>query len=341
MTSLRASEVGRRLDSVEKLPGLILAFGPDRGLVTEVSAAIAKLFALEADDPFAVVKLDAATIASDPLRLVDEVRTISLFGGRRLVVVRDGAGRNLDGAVTPLLEHPPTDAVVVVEAGDLKKGVGLRKKVEDDRTAVAIYCPQDGVRDLERMVDEEAASLGLTVETDARAALVERLGGDRAASRNEVLKVCLYAMESGRVTLEDVGAVVGDISTAAMTEAVDAAFLGRRETLDVLLARLLRQDTAAPQLLGVALRASQSLEVGASEVAGGTAANRVVEGLRPPVYGARKAAVARMLERWSPPALRTASAEIAAATFRTRMMPQLSAALARDTMLRIAAQEGR
>ena len=40
--------------------------------------------------------------------------------------------------------------------------------------------------DLERMIDEEAAGLGLTVEPDARAALIERLGADRAASRGEV-----------------------------------------------------------------------------------------------------------------------------------------------------------
>ncbi|GAB5374075.1 MAG: hypothetical protein AcusKO_05370 [Acuticoccus sp.] len=132
--------------------------------------------------------------------------------------------------------------MVLVEAGDIRKGVGLRKEVEAHAVAVAVFCPADTVRDLERMVDEEAASFGLTVEPDARAALIERLGADRAASRGEVMKACLHALGGETVTLADIDAVVGDVSAGEMGEAVDAAFMGDRGRLDALLAKLLRQD---------------------------------------------------------------------------------------------------
>ena len=61
MTAAKANEVGRRFPHRDKLPPVVLVFGPDRGLVTEVSDAILALFD-DSDDPFAIVKLDAATV---------------------------------------------------------------------------------------------------------------------------------------------------------------------------------------------------------------------------------------------------------------------------------------
>ncbi|MEM9222780.1 MAG: DNA polymerase III subunit delta [Pseudomonadota bacterium] len=340
MTAVRASEVDRRYKSADDLPPVVVVFGPDRGLVAEVSRKLAKLFD-GAADPFAVVKLDAATVISDAGRLVDEARTVSMFGGRRLVHVRDGAGKNLSSHLAPLLSDPSEDAVVLVEAGDLKRGVGLRKEVEAHKVAAAVHCPADSVRDLERMVDEEAAALGLTVEPDARAALVERLGGDRGASRGEVSKACLFAAGSGKLTIADIDAVVGDVSASQMAEAVDAAFLGDLGRLDGLLTRLLRQDSAATQLLMTAQWTIHSLELASASVAAGQTPSRAVEGARPPFYGSRKLAATRALERWTPQMLRRVSASVGWAVFRTRVMPALAAAVARDVLLRIATQSGK
>jgi DNA polymerase-3 subunit delta len=324
VTALKAADVPRRFSAIEKLPPLILVFGPDRGLVVETTERITRLFDAAGDDPFAIVRLDAGTVAADPARLVDEAGTVSLFGGRRLVVVRDGGGRNLSPAVGPLLRRPPEGSVVVVEAGDLKRGVGLRKEVEDDRAAAAVYCPPDDPRDIERVVDEEAGAFGLVVASDARAALVERVGADRAASRSEIRKACLHAAGTGHLTLADVDAVVGDAGVAELGEAVNAAFLGQREVLDRALARVLRADSAAVTLLMAAQRTSQALELAAAD-----------EG-RAPFYGAQKAAMARILARWTPEALRAASGELAAAIWSTRIMPSpLAAAIARDALLRI------
>lgn len=338
MTTVKASEIGRRFTDAGKLPPVVLVFGPDRGLVTEVTGHIVALFGEQAEDPFAVVRLDAASVASDPVRLADEANTVSLFGDRRLVLVRDGGTRNLAPAVAPLLATPPTDAVVVIEAGDLKRGTGLRKQVEDSRTAVAVFCPADSEADLQRMIDEEAARLGLAVEPDARAALSERLGGDRGASRNEVLKACLHAVDTGTLRMEDIDAVVGDVAVSAVADAVNAAFLGQRETLDRLLTRLLRQDSAAGQLLSTAQWMTHALEQASIAVANGTPPARAVDAIRPPLYGASKAAAARILERWQPAGLRVASRAVAEATFRARTTSQLAPALTRDVLFRIASQ---
>ena len=96
---------------------------------------------------------------------------------------------------------------------------------------MALPCYADGERELARLIDDEMRQAGLTIAPDARAALVPFLGGDRAASRNEIRKLALYAQKSGQVTLDDVLAVVADASTLALDNVVDAAFAGK--TADV------------------------------------------------------------------------------------------------------------
>jgi DNA polymerase-3 subunit delta len=47
-------------------------------------------------DPFNLVKIDASELSSDRNRLIDEVLTVPLFGGRRIVWVKDAGGKNLN-----------------------------------------------------------------------------------------------------------------------------------------------------------------------------------------------------------------------------------------------------
>ncbi len=336
MTAMRAGSVARALKSTGDLAPVIVVFGPDRGRVVDVVEHIRLLFGDAADDPFAVTKLDAQTVSDDPANLIDEARTVPLFGGQRLLIVRSGVGKRLEVALKVLLEEPPTDAIVVIEEGDLKKTSPVRKMAEANRHALAIECPADTVADLERMVDEEAAMLGLGVEADARAMLVALLGGDRGASRAEVTKVCLHAMDDGLVTIGDVLAVSGDVAVSGASEAVDAAFLGDVETLERVLARVMQTDTSAGTVLMTATWTVQSLERAAQAVARGASAQTVLERARPPIYGARKAAMGRVLSRWSADELRSASAAIAAAVWQSRIRVNLGRAAAHHTLLAIA-----
>ena len=77
-----------------------------------VTAATASLFE-------STIRIDANDAAGDPARLADEAHTISMFGGKRLVWVKGSTQKNLANAVQPLLDAPPEEALVVIEAGDL------------------------------------------------------------------------------------------------------------------------------------------------------------------------------------------------------------------------------
>lgn len=335
MVAIKPREFDRLLAAPDRLPPLVLIFGPDAGLVAERGEQLVKAASAGSADPFSLVRLDGAALAADPARLADEARTIALFGGRRTISVRDLGSRSIEPAVAAILADPPTAAVVVIEAGDLKK-TGLRKRVEDDRRAVAIACYADEAADLDRIIDEEARAARLTVEADARAALHLVLGADRRLSRSEVAKLCLYCRGQRAITLADVTAVVADAAAAALDDVVDAAFAGDLATLDREGGRLADAGTHPSVVLSAALRHAHALARGRALVDAGREPGGAVERMVPPVFFRRKPAVTRALAQWTAPRLAQAAARLDDAVAETRLMPSLGRELALTALMAVA-----
>src|SRR4051794_34818952 len=120
MVALKSSDIESFVARPDPARAVVLVFGPDAGLVSERVDAIVRASVGDAADPFALVRLDGDTLASDPARLVDEATTIPMFGGRRAILVRAGS-RNFVPAIEGVLGAPLRDCRVVIEAGDLKR----------------------------------------------------------------------------------------------------------------------------------------------------------------------------------------------------------------------------
>ena len=153
--------------------------------------------------------------------------------------------RNIAAAVDAVLGIPLQDTSVVLEAGDLAKSSPLRSLCERSPKALALPCYPDNDRDLAAVVDEALRMAGLTIDRDARAALLASLGGDRLATRAELAKLTLYAHGRRAVTLADIDAVVSDVSALALDSVVDGAFGGNLAALDDGLQRCAADGTAA------------------------------------------------------------------------------------------------
>ena len=336
MVALKPSEIEAFVRRPSERAAVVLVYGPDDGLVAERAAALVKAAAGKADDPFSLVRLDGAEVVADPARLVDEATTVSLFGDRRVVWVRDCGARNVLPAVLPLLDHPAGGSLVVIEAGDLKKGTGLRKKVEEHPTAVAIPCWADTAQDIARLIDQVMKEAKLDIDRDAREALEAHLGADRLASRGELRKLCLYAHGQARVTLADVAAIVGDASAFAMDELIDAVAGGAVADADLTLRKLEASGTH-PSVAGTMLiRHFQLLERARAEIGPGRTASDVVERLQPPIFFRRRPAITRQLGLWTKDRLARALDHLDEMMRQTRSKPHLAESIVSDAILKLA-----
>ncbi|AZO35618.1 DNA polymerase III subunit delta [Mesorhizobium sp. M2A.F.Ca.ET.037.01.1.1] len=343
MAQKKGYEVDSWLARPDPSMGIVLLYGPDRGLVAERAKTFAAKTGLPLDDPFSVVKLDGAEVDRDEGRLLDEARTVPMFSDRRLLWVRNASGQKaLADDIKALTTEPARDAVILIEAGDLKKGTGLRAIVEAAGNAIALPCYADEARDLDSVIDDELRKAGMSMTLDARQALRRNLGGDRLASRGEIEKLVLYAHGRKEIGIEDINALSGDVSGASFDAAVDAMLDGKVGDFDIAFTRHCQSGGHPFLVLSSAMRQLQAIQVMRGQMeSGGRNAASVVAGARPPVFFSRRKLVEKTLERWNVEALGRALSRLQTAVLQTRKRPDLSEALARQALLGIAIESAR
>ncbi|MBK8456202.1 MAG: DNA polymerase III subunit delta [Phyllobacteriaceae bacterium] len=334
---LKSNEIDAWLKRPDAGVAALLVYGPDRGLVSERARAFAERSGVDLSDPFSVIRFDAVEIESAPGRLLGELKTIAMFAGKRLIWIRNaGAQKEIVEAVAAA-EAGEAEALLLVEAGDLKKTAGLRAAVENGRKTLALPCYVDDSRGLDGLIDAECAAVGKRIGIDARVALRERLGGDRIASRGEIAKLVLYVGERQTIEVEDVLAIIGDASALSIDAAVDAILAGDAVRFDSAFAKALASGQHSYVVLSAAMRQFQGLALmRAAMDRDGRSASAAVAAARPPVFFARRGAIETALQRLDGGAISRALSRLQATVLSTRKTPDLSDEIARQALLGLA-----
>ncbi len=296
MTAIKAADVERFIARPDPGQPIVLIYGPDTGLVRERVDALVRASVDNPDDPFSLARIESEELSANPGRLADEANTVPLFGGRRAVLLRMNSRHNILSSIEVLLETPPRDCRVIIEAGDLRKNAPLRVLCEKAKAAAAVPCYVDNEAALGRLIDDEMRAAGLTIAPDARAALLGLIGGDRLASRNEVRKLALYAQGKARVELADVMAVVSDASDMALDDVLDAAFAGKTQNVETEFAKVRAGGASPAAIISAAIRHIANLHKMRLAVDGGDSsrmrdeARRAAGAFHPREAGRRSAA---------------------------------------------------
>jgi DNA polymerase III subunit delta len=339
MVAIKAADVDAFIARPDAKRPVVLVFGPDAGLVSERVNALIKSAVDDPNDPFMLARLDSEELAAEPSRLVEEAQTIPLFGGRRAVWVKAFGRANIAPAVEAVLGLRASECRVIVEAGDLRRNAPLRALIERAKNAAALPCYADDENARERLIDEEMRDAGLALAPDARALLLPLLGGDRAASRNEIRKLALYAHGQERVGADDVAAVVSDASGLALDELVDAAFAGRPAELETHLAKARTAGTSAGSIMFAVQR--QVSQLHKWRTAMDEDERFSLDAVMPPGQFRRKDKIRATLRLWTSARLAAAMADLADAAFESRRNAALAETIAARALLAIAVRARR
>lgn len=340
MAEIKSHEFEGFIQKSARLYRVFLIYGPDRGLVSERAGVLAKSTGIALDDPFALVRLDASSLQNDPGRLLDEANTIGLFGGGKLIWVKGtGSEKPLGDSLALLAEAAPSDTTVIIEAGDIKKGASLRKIAEQSRNIAAIPCYPDDARALNALIDRELGGEGLRITPAAREMLVEMIGGDRLASRNELQKLVLYGRGQQTIDEDDVTAIIGDASAISTDEAIDAVLTGNRNGFFHAMRKITASKTPVFLVLQGCLRQFQMLDQMRAEMDGNrTPLAQVMQTMGRGIHFRRKPAVEQALKSWDGPSISREMNRLNNAILQTRQRPGLEESIALHTLLSLTVQ---
>lgn len=275
-----------------------LLYGPDRGLVQERARLVRDAVFGTDYDPMNHVKFTASEIEADPIRLIDEARSLSLMGGPRLVEA-SGPDADLVGALTALIKDPGTlSAFILITADDLPTRSKLRGLAEKTDGFGAVACYTDDAKTIPVLIRQVLETdHGLTIGNDARQALASQLGGDRALTLAALEKLALY-VRSGEVTLEDVEACATDAAALSLDRLLYAITAGDGAAADFEFDRQLRAGTdpnAVLALLRLHLKKFMTVGIGVSE---GQPIGAAIGALRPPLFFKIKDTFAAQARHW-------------------------------------------
>jgi DNA polymerase-3 subunit delta len=334
MTALKTNEIDKFI--ARPAAPVVLVYGADSGLVRERANAVVRASVDDPADPFSLVRIESEELSANPGRLADEANTVPLFGGRRAVLLKISSRHNVVPSVEAVLDNPPHDCRVIIEAGELRKSAPLRSVCEKSKSAAVIPCYLDNEQALARLIDQEMREASLRIAGDAREALLELLGGDRLASRSEIRKLATYAAGKAQVELADVLAVVSDASEIALDSLIDATFAGDTGEVEREFSKASSEGSSASSIMSAALRHVAQLHKMRLMVDNGDSAEFAMMRGAPPVHFSRQARVSAALRAWSPPRLLRTMRQLAEASLETRKQPALAQVIAQRSLLSIA-----
>lgn len=343
MTEIKPAQADAFLKKPPETYTILLVHGPDRGLVAERAKLLAQASGVDLADDFGVVRLTGSDIQADPARLADEAGTMGLFGGKRLIWVRQaGNERGLVAAVKALLEAEMQDTLILLEAGDLKKGTGLRGLIEKSGRGAALACYPDEGRSLIRLIEEAVGEHGLEIEPDAKQMLASMLGGDRLASRSELNKLALYALGKRKITSTDVLAVTGDAAALSADDAVDAVLTGDRGALDLALRRLRASKAALfPVLQGLGRQLDALDQMRARIEADNLSVNAAMSAHGRHIHFRRKPAMEKALALWSLAEIDRGRQRLQTLVLKSRKTPALTESIVQMGLLGLTLTKSR
>jgi DNA polymerase III subunit delta len=334
MVALKTTELAAALRNAKGRLDVFLFHGTDAGDVSDRAANCAKTLAASDNPPGEIIRLTDQDLSQQSGRLATEARSLSMFGGRPVILVKQ-APQLTPALIESLLGDPPLSAFVVIEGGNLKKDAKLRTLIEKAKRGAAIACYGDDERSLPQLIREEVSRAGLTIAPDAVQLLCQLLGADRALSRSELGKLILYTAPDRQIDVEHVEAVVGDAAAQAFDTALNAALGGDAATALGQIDRLAAAGTPPSVFLNLLLAHLQRLAGLAAVLERGENLETALGRVRPPLHFKQKDAVKAQCGRWRTPEIAAAMEAAQEAVRQSRLNPGLEAELATDLVIRM------
>ena len=278
----------------------VLVYGPDDGLMRERAATIGKSVVADLNDPFNVAVIDGDLLVSDPARLNDEARAISMMGGARLIRI-ENASDKISPILREYLENPSAENLIVLEAGELGPKSPLRALFEKSPNAAALPCYVEDERGIATVIRAQINESGKTIDNDALQWLAAAVVGDRGRARAETEKLLIYMGDDNRIRLDDVRNACGEAGETSLDELVYAVAGGRAEVALTTFHKLQEEGVIPVTILRSLQNHFRKLHYTRSLMNAGLGAHEAMKQLQPPIFFKLEDAFLAQLNKWSQP----------------------------------------
>ena len=229
---------------------MVAVYGSETYLRQRVVDAVAEqVVGTNPDDEMAVVRFPGKT--TDLVTVLDELRMVSMWGDRRLVVVEEGDDfvKNHRGGLEKYLQSPAKKSVLLLMVSSWPSNTKLAKGVAAN--GLDLDCGALKGAELLKWIPEQARSMHQKeIGRDAAQLLIELVGSELTQIEQELAKLATFVGDQPAIGAEDVRKLVGGWKAETTWGMLDAVRDGNIDLALHLLDKLLTEGEHPLKLLG-------------------------------------------------------------------------------------------
>jgi DNA polymerase-3 subunit delta len=232
-----------------EIGAIAVLVGEEQFLKRAALEALCRLVLGEDDERLGLTRFAGDDV--DLMTVCDELRTISMWGDKRLVIVDDAdrfVSQNREG-LEKYLQKPAKNSLLALDVKTWPKTTRLAKAVP--KIGLEIECSPLSGSDLVRWISETAKTAqGKSLNREAANLIRELAGEDLGLLEQEIAKLSAYVGERKTIEIADVQTLVGGWATETTWSIAAAVRRGETgESLD-LLNQLLDAGESPHKILG-------------------------------------------------------------------------------------------
>ncbi len=313
-----------------------LIHGSNISRISATGKKIAGLVCDDLDDPLNTLEIGQKQLMDNPGILLDEGQAISMFGGRKIIWIKENAASLLK-QLKLFLQLDSVEAFVIIETGQLTKTSPLKKLCEKSQNSISIACYDYTRAEIMAIIQSQISKNNLTISNENLQYLIETTGSDELHIEAEINKLVAYCSQTGEITAKDIEVLCSDPETSSINQICDQLFTrtakqgltGFRHAVSTgipasqILSRI-AAHIATLQKIHAAARRNNSLDA-------------AMKSIRPPIFYKRQSSFKNQLNIWSPNQLASAARTVQTAIEKARNNSAIELEICERALLSLSA----
>ena len=251
--------------------------------------------------PFSLITLTPTDLKNNPTKVLEEVNTPDLMGGRRLIWLKEASASHAD-IMTSFIEKRQTDAFLLMTTENLTKSAALRVESEMNPEILVVACYPPEIMDLKRLIQNFVHDAGFDFTAEATDYLIQNTDNNILILKNELNKIALWNNDKKNITLDLIQQLVGT-GTVNEDTLIQAVANRQAERTICALNALLTQGENPVTLVRMVAKYFSNLLKGIDKIENGENPANVAKKILKPAQFRLEESVISQLHSWTKKAL--------------------------------------
>lgn len=334
---IKAFQVNNFISSgkVEEYRGILL-YGPEFGLISNRAKIIAEKIAGDIKDPFRYIDIDFSKITESPYILSDELTSLSLTGGKRVIRIRN-VKPSLPKDITEIIKrYSSKENFLIMTSNELTKASSSRSFFEKEACLISMPCYPESKSSVSQIITSILNKEKIKYDYEIIDILPDLFAENRMLILSELEKLITYAQNKEKITKEDVFKIIENTKEISIDNILTATANKDFKTAENALIKALRENTEPITVIKSLIYYFNRLYTVKKYISSGKSEQQAISSLKPAVFFKNINNFKNHLKIWNKHSILKALAVLTSAEIKAKTTSAISILICKRVILNLS-----